>query len=171
MKRPSALLRHDPGTEQTASELTERATVPVLEERAQVDKRVVETARVRIRKRVEARDEPLEITAWRDEVHIERVPVGRVVDTIPPVRHESGVTIVPVVEEVVVTVRQLVLKEELRISTRRELQHDRRTVRLRRERIEVDRVAVGSDSDPGTSRGPITQAAHRGISHTGVDDE
>jgi stress response protein YsnF len=153
MKRPSALVRRDPGTDGTAAPLAsdDRVTLPVVEERAEVGKRVVETARVRIRKRVETREEPLELTAWRDEVQVEHVAVGRVVDSAPPVRHEGNVTIVPVLEEVVVTVRQLVLKEELHISTRRKPRHERRTVRLRRERIEVDRVAVGGDSDPGTS--------------------
>jgi len=153
MKRRSALLRHDPGTDSTAAALAsgDRATLPRVEEQVEIGKRVVETARVRIRKRVETRNETLDLTGWRDTVQVEHVPVGRVVDSVPPVRHEGDVTIVPVLEEVVVTVRKLFLKEELHISTRREMRHERRTVRLRRERIEVDRVAVGGDSEPGTS--------------------
>ena len=166
MKRRSALLRHDPGTDSTAAALAsgDRATLPRVEEQVEIGKRVVETARVRIRKRVETRNETLDLTGWRDTVQVEHVPVGRVVDSAPPVRHEGDVTIVPVLEEVVVTVRKLFLKEELHISTRREMRHERRTVRLRRERIEVDRVAVGGDSSRGLrevpSPTPLTAAFH-----------
>ena len=44
---------------------------------------------------------------------IDRVPVGRFVDAAPPVRHEADVTILPVTEEIVVTERRLILKEEI----------------------------------------------------------
>jgi stress response protein YsnF len=37
------------------------------------------------------------------------------VDDVPPVRQEGDVTIVPVVEEILVVERRLVLKEEVRI--------------------------------------------------------
>jgi stress response protein YsnF len=48
-------------------------------------------------------------------VEIGRVPVGRPVDTMPPVRQEGDTTIVPVVEEIIVVGRRLILKEEVRI--------------------------------------------------------
>ncbi len=129
-------------------------TLALVEERVQVAKRTVETARVRVHRRVETHDQPVDVTAWREHVEVERVPIDRVVEQAPPVRHEAGVTIVPVLEERVVTIRQLVLKEELHIKTRREERHERRTVRLRRERVEVDRIPVGGDSNPGVDETP-----------------
>jgi len=46
---------------------------------------------------------------------VEHVPIGRMVETAPPVREEDGVTVIPVIEEVVVTETRLVLREELHV--------------------------------------------------------
>ena len=62
-----------------------------------------------------SRDQVLEAELEHEHVVIERVPVGRVVDAVPPVRQEGDVTIMPVVEEEVVVVRRLVLKEEVHL--------------------------------------------------------
>ncbi len=58
---------------------------------------------------------PANVTLRSERVEVERVPLGRVVESAPPVREENGVTIIPVMEEVVVTETRLVLKEELHI--------------------------------------------------------
>jgi Domain of unknown function (DUF2382) len=55
----------------------------------------------------------------RERVESERVPVGRIVDAIPPVPEEGDTTVMAVVEEVVVIERQLVLKQEIRIRRRK----------------------------------------------------
>jgi stress response protein YsnF len=44
--------------------------------------------------------------------------MGRMVETAPEIRTESDVTILPVVEEVLVVEKRLVLKEELHIRRR-----------------------------------------------------
>lgn len=140
--------------QRATDESADTTTLSLVEERVHVDTRRVETARVRVHRRVETHDEPVDVLAWREHVAIERVPVNRVVEQPPAVRHEGDTTIVPVLEERIVTIRQLVLVEELHIKTRREQRHERRTVRLRRERVEVDRIAVGGDSDPGVDDAP-----------------
>jgi hypothetical protein len=64
--------------------------VPVLVEELEVQKRPVETGKIRITKVVHERatlvDEPL----FHDEVVITRVPIQRVVDGPVPVREETG---------------------------------------------------------------------------------
>jgi len=61
----------------------------------------------------------------------------------PESRIEGDVMIVPVLEEVVVVKKQLVLKEELHITRRRIAERDSRTVTLRREEATVERIEPG----------------------------
>lgn len=112
-------------------------TLPVAVERVRVDKQVREVGRVRIDKRVHERDEELEIPLSRDCAAVERIAVGRVVPAPEPVRYEGDTMIFPIHEEVVVTTRQLVLREELRVRIDRVTTHDRRIVHLRSEDITV----------------------------------
>ena len=112
--------------------------IELVEELATVTKTEVERGRVIVRTRVEERDELVEVALRRDHVQVERVPIGLVVETMPPVREENGVLIVPVVEEQVIV--QLVLKEEIRITRSQHVETVREPVRLRSEHAEVIRV-------------------------------
>lgn len=119
-------------------------TIALVAEQLEVGKQTVETARVRIGTRVVEREEIVEMPLRHDEVEIERVSVNRVVEQTSPTRYEGDVTIVPVYEEVLVVTKQLVLKEELRI-TRRSTVHAGEPQRfsLRSEELEVIRNPVG----------------------------
>lgn len=124
-------------------------TIPLIAERFEViGTREVETARVRISKRVVEVEQAAELPLRRDDVEIERVSLNRVVEQAAPIRHEGDVTIVPVYEEVLV--KQLVLKEELRI-TRRSSTEPRASERvlLRREEIEITRTPIAQTQEPG----------------------
>jgi hypothetical protein len=66
---------------------------------------------------------------YTDVVDVTRVPVNRLVDAHPEVREEGGTIVVPVVEEVIVIEKRLMLKEEVRITRRRsEVSEPRRIV-------------------------------------------
>ena len=96
----------------------EGATIPLLEERASVGVRAIERGRVRVTTRTDTVEETLRRTLRGDAVSVERVPVDRTIaegETLPVPRTEGDVTIVPVLEEVLVVEKRLVLKEELRI--------------------------------------------------------
>ncbi len=120
--------------------------VPVVEERLNVSKRVRETGRVRITKHVETRQEIVDEPLLREEVEVERVPVDRYVDAPVPVRSEGDTTIVPVLEEVLVVEKRLLLKEELHITKRRTERRQPQDVTLRSERVEVERL--GPEQSP-----------------------
>ena len=81
-------------------------------------------------------DEPF----FRDEVEVERVLIDRVVDAPVPVRYEDDTMIVPIMEEVLVIEKRLVLKEELYIRKRRVETHRPQQVRLRSEEARVERL-------------------------------
>ena len=121
--------------------------IELAEERLDVAKREVERDRVVVRTRVSEREETAEVDLRHEDVDVERVPVGRVVDSPPATREEDGVLIVPVLEEELVVTTRLVLKEELRISRRSRTETVRRTVRLRTEHADVTRVD-GPQPDP-----------------------
>lgn len=111
----------------------------VVEERLEVGKREIEAGTVRARKVVHERQEAVDVPLSRERVEVERVPINRVVDQVPPVRTEGDVTIIPVMEEVLVVEKRLMLREEVRLVKRREETREQQTVTLRREEVEVTR--------------------------------
>jgi stress response protein YsnF len=56
---------------------------------------------------------------FAEEADIRRVAVNRIVSEVPQSRQEGEVTIVPVVEEVLVVEKRLLLKEEIHIARKR----------------------------------------------------
>lgn len=88
----------------------------LVEETLRLDKRVIETGRVRVRSVVE--EEPVVLRRQLEQTRVEvvHVPVDRVVDRVPAERTVDGVQILSVVEERFRLVRELVLVEEVHIS-------------------------------------------------------
>jgi stress response protein YsnF len=101
----------------------EERRVPVVEERARIEKRVVERKVVRIRTATTESQQILSDTVRVEEVNIRRVPVNREIDAVPEVRQEGDEIVIPVVEERAVLVKQLVLVEELHVQ-RKVVQQD-----------------------------------------------
>lgn len=116
--------------------------IPVIEEQLSVSKRTVRTGSVRIEKAVEAHDYIVTESLRSENAVVERVAIGEQVnaDQPPQVRIENGVTIIPVLEEVLVVEKRLILKEELHI---RQVVSDElfsQPVSLKKERLVVSRT-------------------------------
>ena len=125
--------------------------VEVGQERVVVRKAEVErVARVALRTHEE--DVSVSETLRSERVDVERVPVDRIVADPPAQRVEDGVTIVPVVEEVLV--RQFRIVEEVRITSRTETTEHVETVTLRRQEaiVEADPDGAAATDDPGSVR-------------------
>ncbi len=114
--------------------------IPVIEETLDVQKRQVETGGVRIIKVVHEREEVVNVPRVREEVTVERVTLNRLVDTPVSMRQEGDTLIIPLLEEVVVMEKRLMVKEELRITTRRIEEQASQQVTLRREEVVVERL-------------------------------
>jgi len=114
--------------------------IPVVEEILDVRQRRVETGRVRITKIIHEREEEVNAPRVREEVTIERVTLNRMVDTPASMRQEGDTLIIPLLEEVIVTEKRLMVKEELRITKRRIEEHTSQQVKLRREEVVVERL-------------------------------
>ena len=124
---------------------SEFTVIPVIEESAVVTKRVVDRGRVRITKLVHEREEMIDEPLWQERVTVERVQVNQPVDHVPTVRRDGDTLIIPILEEVVVVEKRLVLKEELRVTMQRVSRRQPQSVTLRREEAVIERIDVIQD--------------------------
>jgi stress response protein YsnF len=127
----------------------EPTVVPVYQEEAWVEKRIVDTGRgVRIHKTVAEHPCRIDERLLRDEVEVSHVPVDRIVplDQAPATRYEGDTLVVPILEEVLVVERRLRIKEELRITRTRREEHHAETVLLKSEQVSVERFDEAGDS-------------------------
>ena len=129
-------------------DVQEYAAIPLVEERLTVGKRAVESGRVRVRVTVEEREEILTEQLARDDVKIERVQRNERLTEMPHVRLEGGTTIIPVVEEVLVVEKALMLVEEIHVRrvTETETVDIPATVRSERATVERDGPRSAADS-------------------------
>ena len=120
-------------------------TIPLVEEQVSIAKHKVATGRVRIRTVVDERETWVREELAREEATVERVPIDREVTKVPEMRQEGDVLIVPVVEEVLVVEKRLVLKEELHIRKKRQVEQIEQPVTLRSTRAVVERERLDGD--------------------------
>jgi uncharacterized protein (TIGR02271 family) len=131
--------------------ITPEAVIPLVEERLTVDKHVVETGRVRIHTVIDEKLMRVAEDLERDDVTVERVAVNREVTEPPQSREENGVLIVPILEEIVVIEKRLLLKEELHIRRNRSREHVEQAVSVKAMRPEVQRVAPATPAGAARS--------------------
>ena len=120
--------------------------IPLVEERLVTSKRVVETGRVRVRTIVEEQESQVREQLSKAVVDVERVAVNREVDAAPPIREEGDTTIIPVVQEVLVVTKKLVVTEEIRIRRRQIVEEHAQPVTLRTQRAVVEREESSGES-------------------------
>ena len=114
--------------------------IELLEERVEVGRRKVIGQKVRVATETRLREQLVEEPLGRETVEVERVAIGRVVDSTPDIREEGDLIIVPVMEEVLFVERRLVLKEEVRLRRVRTTETHLETVQLRRQEATVSRI-------------------------------
>ncbi len=115
-----------------------RLVVPVAEEEISVSKQQVVTGGVEVRVDVQTRPEPIELDLLRDDGEVRRVRVDREIDAPPPAQWWDGDELVlPILEERLVVVRRLFVREEVRL--RRRTRTDRHREEIAR-RVEVATV-------------------------------
>jgi uncharacterized protein (TIGR02271 family) len=143
----------DESTARVAAPLQTRnddVVIPIVQEQLRVDRERVETGAVRITKSVSEREEVIDLPFTREEVQVERVQINEVVTTAPPIRYEGDTMIIPLVEEVLVVERRLLLREEVRVSKVSEVRQEPQRVPLKVEELSVERVPLGETSSINT---------------------
>jgi len=126
----------------------EEVRIPVIREEAVVRTREVERGGVRVHKTVNEREEVVEQPTMREDVDVERVAIGRVIDTVPEVREEGDTLIIPVLEEMLVVEKRLVLKEEIRVTKRRTTETEQVRVVLNEEQVTIEQLGEQSVGEP-----------------------
>jgi uncharacterized protein (TIGR02271 family) len=115
-----------------------RLQIPVVEERLEVSTRQIDLGEILVHKTVDEVEEVRQETLHREDVQIERVRVNRRVSVPEERRQEGDWLIIPVMEEVFVVQKQLVVTEEIRI--RKQLVAEEREIHgtVRRERASIE---------------------------------
>jgi len=114
----------------------ERLVIPVVEERLNVQRREVETGRVRVSTVPEERTEQVSELLRHSEAQIERTVVNREIEEVPPIREEGDTLIVPVIEERLV--KRLFLVEEIRVTREVITERLEAPVTLRSQRVVIE---------------------------------
>lgn len=122
----------------------------VAEEQVAVAKREIVDGKVRVHLETELFETVAKADLERGVADVTRVKVEKIVDRAPEIRTEGDIMIVPVVEEVLVVEKRLMLKEELHIRQRTETIAVEQPVTLRRQRVTVERLDAAGQ--------PITEA-------------
>lgn len=119
--------------------------IPLAEEELRLDKRQVTRNRIRVHTVTDVTQELAKASLEGETVEVTRVPIDRMVDRAPDVRTENDVTIVPILEEVLVVEKRLVLKEELHIRKRTKTEDVEVPVELRKQRAVIERIPADDD--------------------------
>ena len=123
----------------------------MVEETARIT-REVQTGRVKVHTVVETSEQMVREALSSQNVKVTRVPVDQQVTTVPQIRTEDGITIVPVLEEILVVEKRLILREELHIVQEVSQETVEVPVSLRKQRAVVERVDAQGK--------PITEEKH-----------
>jgi uncharacterized protein (TIGR02271 family) len=113
--------------------------IPVVEEHLTVHTEVRESGIVEIQKRIHERTETVDVPLHSEEVAIERVSVNRFVTEPVEVRHEGETMIIPLLEEVLVVEKRLLLREEVHVTRKKSVVNNPQEVQLRSEEVEIVR--------------------------------
>jgi uncharacterized protein (TIGR02271 family) len=123
--------------------------VPLHEETVSVDKRRVERGRVRVTTKVAEHEEIVRHALEQEDVEVTRVPIDREVDARPEIRQDGDTTIIPLVEEVLVVERRLVLREEIHVRRVTRTVQAEQPVTLRSEDAVIERMEGERIAEPG----------------------
>ena len=125
----------------------ERQTEDLLPvEEVSVSRREIKRANVQIALNTRTREQLIDEELTHVRVEIERFSIDQTVEAVPPIRQEGDITIIPVVEEVVIVERRLVLKEEVRVRRVSTKEQHQETVVLRQQEAVVTREEPDSQS-------------------------
>jgi uncharacterized protein (TIGR02271 family) len=122
------------------------AVFPVIQEEAVIDKRVVETGKVTITKKISEHEEIVDVPLFQEKVEVERVPINQVVQERPLSRQDGETMIIPVVQEQVFYQKRLVLIEELHVRKQVVETHQPQKITLVKEEVEIKRSAENENS-------------------------
>ncbi|KQR73000.1 DUF2382 domain-containing protein [Rhizobium sp. Leaf341] len=121
--------------------------IQLVEEQISIDKDTVVTGRVRVTTQSSVVEEVARTTLSGSRVEITRQRIDRQVTDVPQARVEGDVTIIPVLEEVVVVEKRLMLVEEIHVRSFATQDDVRVPVSLRKQTATIERLQEPSQED------------------------
>lgn len=118
----------------------ETKVIPVIEEFLKVDKKLVETGRIHIRKEIDKEEKQIEIPLINESYEVEKVKVkNQIFDQIPTIRDEGDVIVIPVIKEVAEIKIRYEVTEEIRLKKNKTTTTHKEKVTLKKEKVIVER--------------------------------
>lgn len=118
----------------------EEVVIPVIAEELVVLTMEQDTGGVRATKTVREQEQIVDQLLAQERVTVERKSINRVLAAPVEVRQEGDTLIIPVMEEVMVVQKQLVLKEEIHIRKRQVEVHDQQRFIVRSEQVTLEEL-------------------------------
>lgn len=126
---------------------TGKSRIPIVEERARIEKRVIPTARVRVMSQVDERLEVLREELVTQTLAVERVAVNREADAPSEIRTDGDVLIIPVFEQRLVVEKRWFITEEVRVRRQQQVESVEIPVELRSTHVSVERAEAAPHSE------------------------
>jgi uncharacterized protein (TIGR02271 family) len=130
-----------------ASQHGDELRIPLLEERLTAGARPVDLGELRLHLGVDSEEQAIRQPVTRDDLIVERIAVDRVLDAPVEPRHEGDWLIIPIMREVLVVEKRLMLAEEVRIRTRRVTEEQVVRETVRRTRVDIEDATVHGVSE------------------------
>lgn len=134
---------------------SDELVIPLASEEVSITKRGVVKGRARIHVVTDTVEQKLQADLGGEDVEIRHVPVNRYIEpgeVQPLTRTEGDIVIIPIIEEVAVIEKRLLLKEELHIHRHAVSRPAEIPVTLRKQRAEVETL-----TEDGTSTSESTE--------------
>ncbi|RPI81725.1 MAG: DUF2382 domain-containing protein [Chloroflexi bacterium] len=113
--------------------------VPIIQEELDIRRKMTESG-VRVTKKVVEEDRHIDEPGFVEHVDVERITKNIVIEKPISPYHEGETLVIPVFEEQIFIEKRLVLKEEVRVTRRREEIKNEQEVVLRREEVSIDQL-------------------------------
>jgi uncharacterized protein (TIGR02271 family) len=116
------------------------SSIPIVEENVHIDKKIIEKGKVIISKSIKEESEIINLPVANEEVTIERVSINQILDKPPEaIRYEGNTVIVPVLQEITVIEKRILLVEEIRITKTSISSTETKEITLRKEEVKIER--------------------------------
>lgn len=118
----------------------EPIVIPVIKEFLKVDKKIVETGKIHIKKRIVNEVKDINIPLQRETYEVQRIQVkNNLFDEPPQVRNEGNKMIIPVVKEVLEIKKRYEVTEEIHVTKTLTVAPYTEKVTLKEEKVSVER--------------------------------
>ena len=117
----------------------ENEIIRVLKEDIDISKKVVDGRKISLHKSVSTETVSNNIVLLHDNIRIEHITFNKEVGEIPKIREKDNITIIPVIEEVAVVTKKIILVKEIHITNDQIEKIEHIETLLRKESVTIDK--------------------------------